>query len=103
MSIRFVRGRSASCAVTQLVSMNLNQQAFDLCLEAHAAAEDLRIHSRQDAGGPLLMDFGIDAKGGLEAGLRLAEICLAGQAQVNLVSADRSLWQGAAVHVVTDD
>src|SRR5688572_6393678 len=83
--------------------MNLNQQAFDLCLEAHAAADDLRIRSRQEPEGPLLMDFGIEAKGGLEAGLRLAEICLAGQAQVNLVSADRSLWQGAAVQVVTDD
>ena len=69
--------------------INLNQQAFDLCLEAHAAADELRIRGRQHAAGALVLDFGIEVSGGLQAGLRLAEICLAGQADVSLVSGDR--------------
>jgi methenyltetrahydromethanopterin cyclohydrolase len=84
------------------VTISLNQQAFELCLEAHAAAGELRIIGQQLAGGPLILDFGIDAPGGLEAGLRLSEICLAGQADVTIVPAERSLWAGPAVQVTTD-
>jgi methenyltetrahydromethanopterin cyclohydrolase len=84
------------------VTISLNQQAFELCLEAHAAAEELRIGGRQQPAGALVLDFGIESPGGLQAGLRLAEICLAGRAEVTLVSADRSLWQGPAVQVMTD-
>lgn len=85
------------------MAINLNQQAFELCLEAHAAADELRICGRQLTNGPLVLDFGVEAPGGLEAGVRLAEICMAGQAQVGLVPADRSLWLGPAVQVMTDD
>jgi methenyltetrahydromethanopterin cyclohydrolase len=85
------------------VPINLNQRAFELCLEAHAAAEELRISGRQAPGGPLILDFGIEAQGGLEAGLRLAEVCTAGQAQVSLLPGDSAVWQGAAVQVITDD
>ena len=86
-----------------IVPINLNQRAFELCLEAHAAAEELRIRGRQELGSALILDFGVEAAGGLEAGLRLAEICTAGLAQISLVPADRSTWRGAAVQVVTDD
>ncbi|MEX2141670.1 MAG: methenyltetrahydromethanopterin cyclohydrolase [Pirellulales bacterium] len=85
------------------MTISLNQQAFELCLEAHSAADELRISGRQEAGGPLILDFGIEARGGLEAGLRLAEICLAGQGEVALVPADRSVWSGPAIQVTTDD
>jgi methenyltetrahydromethanopterin cyclohydrolase len=85
------------------VTGDLNQRAFELCLEAHAAADELRIIGRQEPGGALILDFGIEARGGLEAGLRLAEICLAGLAQISLVPAERTLGVGAAVQVVTDD
>ncbi len=83
--------------------INLNQRAYELCLEAHAAADELHILGRQDPGGALIVDFGIEARGGLEAGLRLAEICLAGLAQLSLVPAAHSLGVGAAVQIVTDD
>lgn len=83
--------------------INLNQRAFELCMEAHAAAEDLRICGRQGTGSALILDFGVEAAGGLEAGLRLAEICTAGLAQVSLLPADRSIWHGAAVQVMSDD
>jgi methenyltetrahydromethanopterin cyclohydrolase len=95
--------KQAQTGIIFVVTVNLNQQAFELCLEAHAAADELRIVGRQQPGGVLLLDFGIEAPGGLEAGLRLAEICLAGQAAVTLVTADRSLWRGPAVQVMTDN
>jgi methenyltetrahydromethanopterin cyclohydrolase len=85
------------------VPINLNQRAFELCLEAHAAADELRIRGRQEPGSALVLDFGVEAAGGLEAGLRLAEICTAGQAQVSLEKADSAVWQGPAVQVMTDD
>jgi methenyltetrahydromethanopterin cyclohydrolase len=89
--------------VGYVVAISLNQNAFALCLEAHAAADELRIVGQQLSGGPLILDFGVAVKGGLEAGLRLAEICLADLAQVSLVQADPLLWHGPAVQVATDN
>jgi methenyltetrahydromethanopterin cyclohydrolase len=85
------------------VAISLNQRAFELCLETHAAAEELRIAGQQLPGGPLILDFGVAVKGGLEAGQRLAEICLSDLAQVSLVLANPAVWQGPAVQVATDN
>ncbi len=49
-------------------------------------ADSLRIGVRQDETGALLVDAGIDKPGGLEAGLRIAEICLGGLGRVSLQS-----------------
>jgi methenyltetrahydromethanopterin cyclohydrolase len=49
-----------------------------------------------------VLDFGLDAAGGLEAGLRLAEICLAGLGTVQLIECDRQICAGPAVMVFTD-
>ena len=51
-----------------------------LCDDAH----DLRLSVSRSHGGALLIDAGIEAVGGLEAGRRIAEICLGGLAQVTL-------------------
>ena len=53
-------------------------------------------------GGGTLVDLGVKARGGLEAGLALAEICLAGLGRVGLVPADPAVWRGPAVMVGTD-
>ena len=45
----------------------------------------------------------IDTPGGLAAGLRLAEICLAGLGHVQLVPGNPALWPGPAVAVWTDN
>jgi methenyltetrahydromethanopterin cyclohydrolase len=58
------------------------------------------VHRRADGG--CLVDLGIEAAGGLEAGRRLAEICLAGLAQVSFVPAAGDLGPGPAVQVLTD-
>jgi methenyltetrahydromethanopterin cyclohydrolase len=51
-------------------------------LIAEAAA--LRIGVEKTANGCMLVDAGIDCRGGIEAGLRIAEICLGGLGRVQL-------------------
>jgi methenyltetrahydromethanopterin cyclohydrolase len=52
-------------------------------LAANAAA--LRIVESKTTGGARILDCGINTPGGLQAGLGLAKVCLAGHADVNLV------------------
>jgi methenyltetrahydromethanopterin cyclohydrolase len=81
--------------------MNLNHRAAKLCQALQDRAEDVRaeIHS---IGGATVVDLGVRARGGLEAGVGLAEICLAGLARVAIVPCDPAVWSGPAVSVSTD-
>lgn len=81
--------------------MNLNQSAAELCDALVARAETLRIECHRTAGASVV-DLGIEARGGLEAGRLLAKICLAGLARVELVPGDPELSPGPAVAVQTD-
>ena len=68
-------------------------------------AEDrlrLRIGLQTSGGGTRLIDCGIGVPGGLEAGRRLAEICLAGLGRVDFVPSPIELATGLAVMVTTD-
>ena len=56
----------------------------------------------ETSGGTRCLDMGISAAGGLEAGRLLAEVCLAGLAQVEIVPGDDQLWPGPAIIVRTD-
>ncbi|HTY65201.1 MAG TPA: methenyltetrahydromethanopterin cyclohydrolase [Alphaproteobacteria bacterium] len=49
-------------------------------------AEPLRLSVRRDESGATLVDAGIDVEGGIEAGRRIAEICLGGLGQVSLAA-----------------
>lgn len=82
--------------------MSLNEQAAALCASLDAAAERLKIvvHRRDDGGSTI--DMGIQTSGGLEAGRRLAEICLAGLGDVAIVPGPREIWRGPFVQVRTD-
>lgn len=82
--------------------MNLNQRAFDLCRKICDAPEGLRAGVHEHPGGGTVIDLGIEVMGGLEAGIKLAEVCLAGLGRVSLVPADRGIWPGPAVAVQTD-
>lgn len=84
------------------VGAGLNQRALSIFQQAIADESSLRIKSSTLECGATLLDFGIDAAGGLEAGLRMASICLAGQADVSLVSGDRAVWSGPWVQVATE-
>lgn len=82
--------------------MKLNERAAELCEDLCQAAEELhlQIHETEDSG--RIIDCGVKVRGGLEAGRRLAEICLAGLGSVSFVPASPELSSGAAVMVRTD-
>jgi methenyltetrahydromethanopterin cyclohydrolase len=62
----------------------LNELAWDLVQQLLNAVEEFRVEPVDHASGAIVLDFGVDAPGSLGAGLALAEICLAGLAEVTL-------------------
>jgi methenyltetrahydromethanopterin cyclohydrolase len=80
----------------------LNEMAWNLCDRLEADAPSLRVLVSKSAAGTRLIDCGVHARGGLEAGRRLAEICLAGLGQVTIGVADPEIFRGPAVTVRTD-
>jgi methenyltetrahydromethanopterin cyclohydrolase len=84
------------------IPMQLNQRAAELCDRLVAEAERLRVDVTTCESGARLIDCGIAAPGGLEAGLAMARICLAELGTVEIVPAEPELWQGPAVQVMTD-
>lgn len=67
------------------MSYELNQRACRLTEEIRDRAADLHIVEHQLDGGGTLLDCGVDAPGGLDAGLALARVCLSGLAEVSIV------------------
>jgi len=68
----------------------LNSRAAGLLQTASSRAAVLRVSTAETAGAEVL-DFGVSAEGGLEAGLLLARICLADLADVRLIPAAGAL------------
>ena len=81
----------------------LNERAFQLCDAMVADAAELRIAVRTLDCGTRLIDCGAVAPGNVEAGRRLAEVCLSGLGTVDIALADPSVWGGEAVRVTSDD
>lgn len=73
----------------------LNQRAWELVQDAERRADELRIAI---AGDGRILDFGVEAPGGLAAGIELARICLSGLGEVSLVPGE--LAGGGWPHVV---
>ncbi len=65
--------------------MNLNQRSALVVEECVHCQDELRIAISATANGARLIDLGIAAPGGLEAGRMLARACMAGLADVTLV------------------
>ncbi|MGE3406182.1 MAG: methenyltetrahydromethanopterin cyclohydrolase [Pirellulales bacterium] len=80
----------------------LNQRAASLCQAMIADAERLKIAVHQRPDGGTTVDLGISVEGGLEAGRRLAEVCLAGLAEVSLVPGRIEGISAPSVQVCTD-
>jgi methenyltetrahydromethanopterin cyclohydrolase len=83
------------------VDLGLNRRAARLA-DALAADAGLLGVAVTAVGGARLIDCGVAAAGGFEAGRRLAEICLAGLATVSLTSVDLDGLPLPAVAVTTD-
>lgn len=69
----------------------LNETAWKLCDELAASAERLNIAVALQESGARVFDCGVKAVGGVEAGLALAHICLAGCGTVSLSQREGSL------------
>ena len=82
--------------------MNLNQRAWRRCDNLPAAAERLNVAVRQTPEGARVVDCGVKAAGGLEAGRLLAEVCLADLGQVAIQQGSVGDWSGPLVAVHTD-
>lgn len=80
----------------------LNERAAELCRTHLARAAELHLELHQETGQPLLVDAGINARGGLQAGVLLAKAAMAGLGEVSIVPWDVSSWRGPAVAVHTD-
>lgn len=80
--------------------MNLNARAAVLCRNLAGDAERLRIELHLQDCGAMVVDCGVKAVGGFEAGLLLARLCLADLATVELEPGSDGL--GPIVQVHTD-
>jgi methenyltetrahydromethanopterin cyclohydrolase len=82
-------------------TLTLNERAIRLADDMAANAAALRL-SVQTAAGARVLDCGIAAEGGLQAGLGLARVCLAGLGDVSLVPSPLADLSCPFVQVVTD-
>jgi len=82
--------------------LNLNERAAQICNQLALRARELRINVQAGPAGTRIIDCGIEARGGLEAGRGLAQVCLSGLARVDFVPAAPELIAGPAVCVSTD-
>jgi methenyltetrahydromethanopterin cyclohydrolase len=80
--------------------VNLNQRAATICQRIITDAERLQVRV-ETIGGATFIDAGITAPGGLEAGVALAEVCMAGLGRIQIAPSS-STWRGPAVTVATD-
>lgn len=80
----------------------LNQSAHSCFADAGRRSEELRIQASRLACGTHLLDFGVQLRGGLAAGIHMANICMSGKASVSLSSGDRRVWAGPWIGVATD-
>jgi methenyltetrahydromethanopterin cyclohydrolase len=82
-------------------SLSLNERAVHIADTLAADAALLRIAEMKTAGARVL-DCGVTAAGGLNAGLGLARVCLAGLGNVTLAPPDAGALNCPAVQVATD-
>lgn len=82
--------------------MKLNLRAAECAGDVIRGADDLRVAVRSEPGGPTLIDAGVEAAGGLEAGLALVRTCMSGLGRVSLAADPEGLGTGIQVAVHTD-
>lgn len=85
------------------MAATLNEQALAVAEALAARADELRIKVHRTAGGATILDCGIEAPGGLHAGLGMARVCLAGRAEVSLAPDFLPDVPSPQVQVASDD
>lgn len=92
---------SANPAIDPATAPSVNRGAKPLLDALVAAASTLRLRVSRSADGALIIDAGIAAPGGLEAGRVIAEICLGGLGRVMLTPAAADAISATVVGVYT--
>ena len=82
--------------------MTLNDAAWPIAEQMAGDAIALRLHVHT-VGGATVVDCGIDTLGGLQAGIGLARVCLAGRGDVSVAPSQIAGWTGPVVQVQSDD
>ena len=82
--------------------LTLNERALRLADHLAANAAAFRVSVQQTPAGARLIDCGVQAAGGLQAGVALARVCLSGHAEVSLMPADVGGVPCVQVAVATD-
>lgn len=82
--------------------LHLNQRACAIIDDLVRDPERFRIAVERVEGGGRVLDAGVRAPGGLEAGIQLVRICLAGLGTVSIVPGDEPLASCPRIQVFTD-
>lgn len=82
------------------MNLELNELASQLVEDVTENPEDFRVIATELSGSGLLLDFGVEAEGGIDAGIMLASICMSGLADISLASGTLGdlHWPHVAVH-----
>src|SRR5947209_8017445 len=83
-------------------TLTLNERAQRLADHMMSMASALRIEVLRTQNGGRVIDCGIAAAGGLQAGLLMARVCLAGQAEVTMHSGEVAGVGCPVIQVSTD-
>jgi methenyltetrahydromethanopterin cyclohydrolase len=82
--------------------LKLNETAIRIAHDVVGQADRWNVEVTVLPGGTTLVDCGVEATGGVGAGCKMAEICLAGLGSVHFGPGDTSIWRGPWVTVTTD-
>lgn len=93
--------RKARRALTS-EQLTLNDRAMRKVDALLQRARELRVNVSMLPCGARVIDCGVQAAGGLEAGRLYAEVCLADLGEARLTRGREKLWAGASVAVTTD-
>jgi len=84
------------------VPTTLNERAQRLADYMVATASALHVNVQTATAGARILDCGINAHGGIQAGLALARVCLAGQAEVSLQAGEVASIACPQIQVTSD-
>jgi methenyltetrahydromethanopterin cyclohydrolase len=88
--------------VSQVKSLRMNEAAGEIADTMADQPELLRVNSYRLAGGARVIDAGVNAPGGIEAGIALAEICMGGLGNVSCTPIQIGQQSYAGLTVWTD-
>lgn len=84
------------------MTLNLNRLGLQRCEEIVECSGHFKVAVLREESGSRLIDCGVHVQGGLEAGLAMAEVCLANLGKVTLTNGARKIWPGPWVSTRTD-